>query len=54
MSLFEQHNHRVADVEADVAAVVMRYRMTTFLYYKAVPIALVSSIKLLLNLSSDV
>ena len=53
-SLLEEHNHGVADVQAYVAAIVMRYRMTTFLDYETVPISLISSIELFFDFTSDI
>ena len=53
-SLFEKDYHGVADVEADVAAVVVRDWVTTFLDNEAVPITLVPSIEFFFDLASDV
>ena len=53
-SLLEKNNHRVSNVQANVASIVMRNRVTSFLNDKAVPVTLVASIELFFNLSSDV
>ena len=54
VSLFKEDNHRVADVQADVAPIIVRYGVAALLNYEAVPVALVPPIKLFLNLPGDI
>ena len=54
ISLFEEYDHWVADVQANVAAVVVRYRVATFLDNEAVPVTLVPPIKIFLDLTGNV
>ena len=53
-SLFEQHNHWVTNVEANIAAVVMGYRVAPFFNYEAVPVSFVGSIKFFFDFTCDI
>jgi len=50
-SLFEKHDHGVADVQAHVAAVVVRDGVTTLFDHKAMPVPVVTSVKFLFDFS---
>ena len=52
--MLEEYYHRIADIEANIAAIVMRYRVTAFLNYEAMPVSFVFSIEFFLYLSRDV
>jgi hypothetical protein len=49
-SLLEEHDHRVPDVEANIAAIVVGYRVAALFNHKAVPVPLILTIKLLFDL----
>ena len=53
-SLLEKDDHRVTNVQADVATVIVRYRMPTFLNDEAVPVAFITSIEFFFNFSRNV
>ena len=53
-SLLEQNDHRIANVEADIASIVVGYGVASLLNDKAVPVALIPPVKLLLDLASDI
>ena len=53
-SLLEEDDHWIADVEAYVAAVIVRYGVAALLNDEAMPIAFKLSIKLVLDLSGNV
>ena len=53
-SLFKEDDHWVANVQANVAAVVMSYWVASFFNDKAMPIPLVPPVEFLLDLPRDV
>ena len=53
-SLLEKDDHGVANVETNVAAVVVSYGVATLLNYEAVPVALVLSVEFFFNFSRNV
>ena len=54
ISLLEKNHHRVADVKANVAAVIVSDRVTALLDHETVPVPLIPAIKLFLYLASDI
>lgn len=53
-SLFEEDDHGIANIETNIASIVVSYGVATLLDDEAVPIALVLPIKLLLDFTRDV
>ena len=54
LSLFEEHHHWIANVQTDVAAVVVSDAVAAFFNHKTVPVPLVLPIKLFLDFTSDI
>ena len=54
LSLFEEDYHRISNVQANVAPIIMCYRVTTFFNNKTVPVAFVPPIKLFFDLAGDI
>ena len=53
-SLFKQNDHRVPNVQANVAAVIVSDRVSALLDHETVPGPLIPAIKLFLYLASDI
>ena len=53
-SLFEEDNHRVSNIKADVAAIVVCYGVSTFFNHKTMPVSLIFLVELLFNFSSNI
>ena len=53
-SLFEENDHGIANIEADVTTVVVGDRMTTLFYHEAMPVPVIFTVELFFDFSRDV
>ena len=54
ISLFEEDDHRVANVQTDVAAIVMCYGVTTLFNNETMPVAFIPPIELFFDLTGNI